>query len=138
MGGSATLLDTPTLALDGDVPVAEFSGIIRDFTALAKAPSDEIASPAKIEWIIDGLQASTALATVKGVSTEPDVVEKAVSAYAAAGRALEGAEPIPYSPKITRDASGIAAVLPDRVTSIQFEADLGDVTIVGRPLRRIL
>ena len=66
------------------MPVAEFSGIMRDFTALAKAPSDEIASPAKIEWIIDGLQASIALATVKGVSTEPDVVEKAVSAYAPA------------------------------------------------------
>jgi len=138
LGGSATLLDTLTLALDGDVPVAEFSGIMRDFTALAKAPSDEIASPAKIEWIIDGLQASIALATVKGVSTEPDVVEKAVSAYAAAGRALEGAEPIPYSPKITCDASGIGPVLHDKVTSIRFEADLGDVTIVGRPLRRIL
>lgn len=138
MGGSATLLDTLTLALDGDLLVAEFSEIVRHFTAFAKAPSDEIASPAKIEWIIDGLQASIALATVKGVCTEPDVVEKAVSAYAAAGRALEGAEPIPYSPKITRDASGIAAVLPDKVTSIQFETDLGDVTIVGRPLRRIL
>jgi len=138
LGGSATLLDTLTLGLDGDVPLAEFSGIMRDFTALAKAPSDEIASPAKIEWIIDGLQASIALATVKGVSTEPDVVEKAVSAYAAAGRALEGAEPIPYSPKITCDASGIGPVLHDKVTSIRFEADLGDVTIVGRPLRRIL
>ena len=138
LGGSATLLDTLTLALDGDGPVAEFSEIARHFTALAKAPSDEIASPAKIDWIIDGLQASIALATVKGVSTEPDVVEKAVSAYAAAGRALEGAEPIPYSPKITCDASGIAAVLHDKLTSIRFEADLGDVTIVGRPLRRIL
>ena len=117
------------------MPVAEFSEIVRYSTALAKAPSDEIASPAKIEWIIKDLQASTALATVKGVSTEPEVVEKAVSAYAAAGRALEGAEPIPYSPKITCDASGIAAVLHDKVTSILFEADLGDLTIVSRPLR---
>lgn len=113
------------------MPVAEFSEIVRHFTALAKAPSDEVASPAKTEWIIDGLQASIALATVKGVSTEPDVIEKAVSAYAAAGRALEGTEPIPYSPKITCDASGIAAVLHDKVASIRFEADLGDVTIIS-------
>ncbi len=120
--------DLLTLALGGDVPLPIFATAIERFSQLVQALSAEI-SPEAIEWIIDDLQAGSALATVKGESDDQDKVARVVSAYGSVGKALEAGRAIPYSDRIARAALSITGILNGKVTSVRFETEEEDATI---------
>jgi hypothetical protein len=124
--------NTLTLALNGDVSLDEFARTMQHFTALVDALSRDIGPGVEIDWMIDDLQADSAIATVMGVSTQEGMVEKVVRAYANVGEALEKGEPIPYSSRVEQEATEITKVLNGRITSIRFETAQSDATIVGR------
>ena len=59
--------DTVTLALDGDVPLEEFARTMGRFAELVNALSEEVGSPG-LDWVVDDLQVSSAVATVRSPS----------------------------------------------------------------------
>lgn len=123
-------IDTVTVRLGGEVPLPQFAVAISRFDNLVRALSKEVADGEAIEWLIDDLQWSSAIATVRGSGT-PDAVERVVVAYGNVGKALAGGEPIPYSPAVGDAARGLTSVLNGRVHSVDFETALAEFTVVA-------
>ncbi len=113
--------DTLTLALNGDVTLQEFAEAMREFNALVTGLTTEIARDASIEWVIDTLEAGSALATVKGETDSPDKLAAIVNAYSTVGRALHAHEPIPYSDRVRNPAQKLVGLLDSKITSLRFE-----------------
>ncbi len=125
--------DTLTLALEGDVGLNEFSEAVRQFTALVHALSQEIGDESPIEWIIQELYSSSAVATVQGICETEGVVDRVVDAYATVGNALASGQDIPFSYGVARAATSLTGVLDGGITSIRFETADSDVIITGKP-----
>lgn len=125
--------DTLTLALNGDVPLKTFAQAIDQFTRLVDALSGEVARDASIEWLIDDLQAGSAIATVRGESEQAALVGRVTAAYMIVGQALSLGQPIPYSDRVKAPARALTQLLNNRVTSLRFETPESDV-IVGNTL----
>lgn len=122
---------TMTLVLNGEVPLDLFARAMTRFQGLVHALTNDISPKAKIEWVVSDLNSGSAQATVRGVSSEPDAVDPIPVAYLAVGSALAEARPIPYSPRVAREARGIAKILNGKVTSIRFETQDDDATVIN-------
>ncbi len=123
--------NTLTIALEGDVLLSQFAETIRRFTNLVDMLSQEVADNEPIEWIIDDLQAGSALATVIGLAKEEEPVLRVVSAYGKVGRALQRNEPVPFSTAVAREAAAITQVIQDKITAMRFETAQSDSIIYG-------
>lgn len=124
-------IDTVTLRLGGEVPLAQFAIAVSRFDVLVRALSKEIASDAAIEWLVDDLEWSSAIATVRGHSEMPSAVRRVVVAYGDVGGALAAGQPIPFSSTVAEAARAITSVLNGRVKSVDFETALAEYTIVA-------
>lgn len=120
---------TLTLALDGEVPLAQFITAIGHLGGLVVALSKEIRPYSNIEWVVEDLVGGSALATIRGESPESGAVETISAAYLAVGRALASGRPIPYSERVTKEANGITSVLNGKISSVRFETEEDDATI---------
>lgn len=126
-------IDTLTIILEGEVPLAEFARTIESFYELVKALSDEVGTP-DLDWVLDDLQFSSAVATVRAPQN-PQSAEKVVNAYAEVGASLESQEPIRYSPRVRLAARKVVSISDSRVRSVRFETSTREATVrVGRPL----
>ena len=119
--------DTVTLALDGDVPLEEFARTIGRFAELVSALSEEAGSPG-LDWVIEDLQVSSAVATVRA-SGDPQAAEKVVYAYMAVGSALENHTPVHVSPRVRRAVNNVVSIQDRRVRAVRFETAVRDATI---------
>lgn len=124
--------DTLTLALEGDVPLDDFSKAIQRFTGLVHALSEEISSEVNVEWVIQELQSGSAIATVQGICDTEGIVSQIVDAYAEVGDALARGENIPFSHSVRTEASRLTDILNGRISYIRFETADRDVLITGR------
>lgn len=115
--------------MNGDVPLRTFAQAIDQFTRLVDALSGEVAREAAIEWLIDDLQAGSAIATVRGQSERAEVVARVTAAYMIVGRALSAGQPIPYSDRVKAPARALTQLLDNRVTSLRFETPEADVVV---------
>lgn len=118
-----------TIALEGDITLAEFSEAIRRFWSLIGDLSLEVGGQTKIDWRIDDLQAGSAIATIRGHSPQLEVVERVIHAFAGVGNALQRREPIPYSDKVRRDANALRSTVKGSVTSIRLSTPFSDALI---------
>lgn len=125
-----TPLNTATIILTGDelIPLADFAKAIGQFHSLLKALSSETGNNATVEWVIESLEISSTIATVKGIGEE-DKIERIVRAYAEVGTALQEHRPIPYSESVAKAARGITSILNHRVREIRFETAEREVTV---------
>jgi hypothetical protein len=121
--------DILTIALEGEVTLADFSEAMKDFGALVAALSQEIGGPTKIDWRIDDLTASSAIATVRGDSPNREIVEAVVRAMATVGTALQHREPIPYSEKVRRVARRMRKRVKGSIDSIRLETPFSEAII---------
>lgn len=112
-----------TLALEGEVTLTDFSKAIREFEGLLKDLSNEVAAKAKIEWIIENLESSSAIVTARGIGRESDRIERVVSAFESIGASLERGNDIDYSPKIKKRIDSLIDVIDEKITAIRFETD---------------
>ena len=127
--------DTLTMALDGDVPLNEFAQAMEHFNALVAGLSSEIAQDAQVEWIIDSLDAGSAVVTVKGVSDRTDIFPPIGAAYIQVGKALQSNGPMPYSSeRIINPARAITQMLDGNITSVRFETAGEDIVIASHYL----
>jgi hypothetical protein len=135
--------NTVALTLDGHIPTPTFSEVVRRYTGLLSALA--IALDVKdVEWSLDILIGAEEGATEAGIAfrgegKQPENVERLVDAYGAVGTALEANRPIPYSPRVARQAKGITAVLNGDITALRFHTPDIDATVysesVPRPLK---
>lgn len=129
-------LDTVTIVLSGDVPLTAFAKAIARFDALVRGLSADVGGAA-LEWVIDDLERSSALATARGVG-EPERVAQVVQAYGKVGKDLEGNVPLAaYSRPVRIAALGLRAIVGGKVESIRLETAERDAIIraVPSPLR---
>jgi hypothetical protein len=127
--------DTITLELQGSVSLEQFAEAVGHFHALIAALSVESDAP-DVRWEIDALTASSAIATVRGVSqngTEPGRIEQVVRNYLEVGQALERGETVPYSNKVRKEANGLAGMLRSGVEGVRFDTAEGEVTLRELP-----
>lgn len=120
--------DTVTLVLNGEVSLRDFSEAIGGLLALVGGLQKEIAGQANIEWLIDSLDAGSAIATVRGVSeneTQAKDVERIVDAYGNVGLAIRTGKQFSHSPAVKTAAMRILRLVNGRIKSVRFEtADL--------------
>jgi hypothetical protein len=134
--------DTLTLALDGDVSLAEFAEAIRHFDSLVQAIA-RAESADHVRWVVANLEVSSTIATTRGIAApdQPEAtiekeIERVVSGYLRVGQSLERGEPIPYTNKdVIREAEAITAVLNGTVKSVRFET-AADEALVAAPAAR--
>lgn len=130
--------DTMTLALsgDGDVPLRDFATAINGFSELVDALTGELDSRRGIEWFVEALERSSAIATIRGESEAPERVTKVVAGFTEVGRALEAHTAVPYSANVARHARQILDVLNGHVTAVRFETAEADHVISSPPSPR--
>jgi hypothetical protein len=126
--------NTLTLALEGEVTLADFSEAMKDFRALIAALSQEIGGKTKIDWRIDDLNAGSAMTTIRGTSPNIEVVEGVVHAYTAVGNALQHQAPIPYSEKVRRSALRLRKCVKRSINSMRLETSFGEAIITRETL----
>jgi hypothetical protein len=120
-----------TIVLDGDITLGDFSEAMRRFRALVGALSQEVGRKTKIDWRIDELQAGSTIATIRGHSAYPDIVERVVQAFARVGEALQRREPIPYSDTVRRRAYSMQKLVKGSIQSIRLETPFSDALITS-------
>ena len=126
--------DNLTLALDGSVSLDDFAVAIKGLQGLVNAISRDVAKKDRIEWIVDALEYSSAITTIRGVSESAESVEAVVGAYRYVGEALQSDRRVPYSRQVRYHAQRIYNILQQRhrsVTAIRFETPSS--TVVVRP-----
>lgn len=124
--------DILTIALDGDITLADFSEAMKRFRSLVDALSQEVGGKTKVDWRIDDLQAGSAIATIRGTSPHPEITEGVIRAFATVGDTLQRHESIPYSDKVRRRAYAITELVKDSIISIRFETPFSDALITGQ------
>lgn len=126
-----TMSDTLTIALNGDVPLRDFSTAMVHFHSLVEALSSEVAGDTKIEWTIDALESGSAVATVRGHSERAIAVSSVVTAYALVGKSLQFSRPMPYTERVKRPAVALTELLDNKITSLRFETPDEDIVIAS-------
>jgi hypothetical protein len=124
--------NTLTIALEGDVLLIEFVETMNRFRNLVDLLSREVAPDTEIEWLVEDLQAGSAMATVVGLSDEPMPVLDVVRGYSRLGDALQRQEPIPFSEALRREAIALTKVIGNKITAIRFETAESDNVIYGK------
>lgn len=124
------LNSTITMALTGEVSLAHFAQAMAHFRGLVDALTVEISPDARIAWLVDDLEHDGAVATVRGLSPTMEAVEPVSVAYLLVGRALADGRQVPYSRRVASEAEALTKLLGGPITSIRFETNEDDVTIV--------
>lgn len=86
--------ETITFALDqATVTLAEFAEAVAAFSTMVRGLSKEVGAP-DVEWVIDALEAGSAMAVIR--SPQPERAAPVVAAYARVGEAAAAGTEIPF------------------------------------------
>ena len=124
--------NTMTLALDGNVPLRAFALAIEHFSGLVEALATHFQARDGVEWFIDDLVKSSAIATVRGESETPQKVEQVIRGFTEVATALRSNSRIPYSARVRTHASQIRDIINGQVTAIRFETADADIVLADR------
>ncbi len=129
--------DTVTFAINSEeLSMERFAIAIRRFVDLLSALNREIGQGAKIDWILTDLSFGSAVATAQAKIENEDqrqVVEQIAHSYLEVGRALQSAEPIPFSHRVEGHAIRVRDLLVDSdIEGITFETSENEV-VIERP-----
>ena len=113
--------DIVTLALDGEISVADFAKAVAAFDGLVRALTDAVAPHSDMQWMIERLDTSSAVMTARAESADTDEVESVTQAFSVVGRSLSTSEPIPYPPLVEQHARSIASLIDGRIPDVRFE-----------------
>ena len=130
--------NTMTLALEGNVPLRDFATAMDHFRGLIEALAVHYQATDSVEWFIDDLAKSSAIATVRGESQTPQKVEQVIHGFTEVASALQTHSTIPYSRRVRNHANQIRAIINGQVTSVRFETAAVDIVLSDRPGSLIL
>jgi hypothetical protein len=120
-----------TLALDGEPTLDDFAKAIESFRQVVTSLTNEVAPDAGVQWVIDDLERSSAIASVRGVAPDSQLehVEDVVHAFERVGAALQAEQPVPFAPAVAIAANELTTLLNGRVTSVRLETAEQDYTV---------
>ena len=125
--------DTLTVASEGDsISLEKFASALQATFRMVSALATEVAmGSSPIEWVIDGLDRGSAIATVRGRPQpgEEETVELVVAAFGDVARAMESHERITRSRAVVTQARKLERLLDDAVTEIRIETPDLDASI---------
>ncbi len=121
--------NTATFILDGEVSLHEFAKAISNFNELIAALSEE--SGVAVEWIVDDLSVSSAMASIVGLGDE-NHVQRVLADYSDVGQALQAKTEIHHSQRAKNAANKIVSISDPRISSVRFETAKREAVI---PLR---
>lgn len=123
--------DTLTLALDGEITIADYSNAIQHLQTLVAALQRELVSPGtKVSWFVHELSSGSTMATLRGEAGEAGAVEKVVVGYINVGRSLKEQTAHGYGQDVSIAAERLTRDLNGGITSIRFETADDDVTLL--------
>src|SRR5687767_6367457 len=99
--------DSFTFVLNGQVTLDELAKAMDKISRIIKGLEAEKSKKSKINWVVEALEASSAIATIRGESQQPEdlpVVEQVVNDYENVGRSMQYGEEIKHSDEVRRAA----------------------------------
>lgn len=126
--------DTATIALNGEVSIADFAKAVAHFKTMIEALSSEVANAAKIQWELDALEVSSAIVTVRGIPSVGDndiAVVEVLDAYERVGYAAQRGVESTYSLRVNNAARGLCGLINGHVSSIRFETEDADIEVIS-------
>ena len=120
--------DTLTFELGGRVEIKDLENGVIAFRRLVSAltPPKE-----RVAWVVEDLQPGSTVATLRGESDNPSIVEQAVEDYGNIGGLLARHEELPlYGRQVVKAANAIIA-LTRTADYVRFETPDGDHMIYG-------
>jgi hypothetical protein len=133
--------DIITLVLDGEVSLGDFSTAVSSLLDMVSGLEKECARDIRIKWVIDALEASSATATVRGVTEgeqDGEAVWRVVDSYLDVGRSLEQDRPIRHSSVVQAAGNRIVKLIGDRIRSVRFETEEDDAQVFRHPKEVLL
>lgn len=127
--------DTITLVLEGELTVNAFAEALKAFAGIISGLSQEIGDPT-IEWVVEDLQPGSAITTLRGRSSRPQSVERAVKAYAGVGHSLQQNQRLEHGKDVVRNARQLGRMVGAKVRTVRFETQ-DEEAVVSTPPKRI-
>ncbi|MBL8147053.1 MAG: hypothetical protein JNL34_11770 [Anaerolineae bacterium] len=133
-----------TLGLEGEVAVGRFADAMTHFSGLIDSLAAELVPDARVRWIVDSLEAGSAVATVTGYADDLRPVLAVVRGAEQVGISLQQHEPIPFPTPVVREANALSRVVGNGITSLRIETEKLSAIIydtrakVTLPLRQTL
>lgn len=124
---------TLTLALEGEITSTQFAQAMTNLDKLVRAITAEVGANRDVKWVVDDLQKSSAVATLRAVTDIPEKADQTIQVYEQVGRALSDGLPTQFSKKIDDSARALVGILGGGITSIRFETASLDKFIASAP-----
>lgn len=112
--------DTITIALDGDVLLQTFADAVGLFNSLISGLTAEVSGDVPIDWLIDDLRFSSAVATTRGYAEHISPVERVVRSSEDVFRAIAAGEPVPFPDRVSRPAYELTRLVGGRVLALRL------------------
>jgi hypothetical protein len=109
-----------TLALEGEVVLSRFAEALTHFYKLIDSLTAEIAPNAEVRWVIEVLEAGSALTTVTGYADDVRPVLSVVHGAEQVALALEQNEVIPFGSGVRKHAA-LVKVVGNGVNALRLE-----------------
>ncbi len=121
--------DTVTLALDGEVALSQFASAVTKLDALVDSLADAVAGGSGLRWIVERLDSSSAVVTVRPEGPDADVALRVKNAYLEVGRSLEAGQDPPFPRQVRNRAADIVSLISDNITAIRFETSEAEAIV---------
>lgn len=121
--------DTVTLALDGEVALAQFASAVTKLDALVNSLTEAVADGSEFRWIVERLDSSSAVVTVRPEGPDAALATSVAKAYLEVGQSLEAGQDPPFPPQVRARATDLASLISDRITAIRFETSEAEAIV---------
>jgi hypothetical protein len=93
--------------------------------------SNEVAGKRKIVWLVEDLNAASAIATVRGESRGPQAPDRVVQAFTSVGEALQAQQLIAFFEPVYRYAHNLQRVVKRSIQTMRLETAFNDALMVN-------
>ena len=120
--------DTITFELGGRVEIRDLENGIIAFRRLVAALTPR---NAQVAWVVEDLQPGSTIATIRGESDDPQIVEKIVQDYERVGDTLANHEELTLYGTQAKNAADAIVTITHAVEYVRFETSDDDYVIYG-------
>ena len=124
--------DTLTMEMEGSIGLSDFAKALDALQEIVEGLNTELAPKTRVSWVIDDLEAGSAVATIRGTNGSPEIVALIRAAYENMGRALESGEQVPYSPSVQKAADKLMGLIDGTVKQIRLRTAMCEAVLTAR------
>ena len=124
--------DTLTMEMEGSIGLSDFAKALDALQEIVEGLNTELAPKTRVSWVIDDLEAGSAVANIRGTNGSPEIVALIRAAYENMGRALESGEQVPYSPSVQKAADKLMGLIDGTVKQIRLRTAMCEAVLTAR------